>query len=287
MDIQRACDLLCITPPFSLHELKKKYYKAALRWHPDKNNNSEDSKKRFQEIQEAYEILTKHLDIDFIPEKLVDYKSIFNYFFKNFSDFNPNIIEILKTGCEDTILKLLAEVDQTVLSHLYAYLNSNSTFLHIEPGLLSKLEALLREKTHNYMILHPTLDNLFNDDIYPINYKDDVYYVPLWHDVLTYPIADSKEELTIKCAPYLPEHVSIDNRNNLHVNLTARITDILEKQKLTFLLGKKVFELQVSELNIKKNQIVTLNSRGISKIDQKTIFNIDNKSNIVIYLELI
>ena len=42
----------------SLEEIKKRYHKLALKWHPDKNNNSTISKKKFQEISDAYQILT-------------------------------------------------------------------------------------------------------------------------------------------------------------------------------------------------------------------------------------
>lgn len=38
--------------------IKKAYRKAAMKWHPDVNDNSEESKVKFNEIQEAYEKLT-------------------------------------------------------------------------------------------------------------------------------------------------------------------------------------------------------------------------------------
>ena len=38
-------------------EIKKSYHKLAKKYHPDKNNNSDESKKKFQEINYAYQIL--------------------------------------------------------------------------------------------------------------------------------------------------------------------------------------------------------------------------------------
>ena len=46
---------------FSESELKKAYRRAALQWHPDKNNATEESRKKaeamFKDITEAYETL--------------------------------------------------------------------------------------------------------------------------------------------------------------------------------------------------------------------------------------
>jgi len=50
-------DRLEIEPTASSSDIKKAYYKLSKQWHPDKNP-SEDAKLKFQEIAEAYEILS-------------------------------------------------------------------------------------------------------------------------------------------------------------------------------------------------------------------------------------
>jgi len=39
-------------------EIKKAYRKLSLRFHPKKNNNSEDSQVKYEEIQTAYRVLS-------------------------------------------------------------------------------------------------------------------------------------------------------------------------------------------------------------------------------------
>ncbi|KAL7718441.1 DnaJ family protein [Entamoeba marina] len=51
--------ILGVDKNFTEESLKKSYKKMALKWHPDRNpDNLEESNKRFQEISEAYSVLS-------------------------------------------------------------------------------------------------------------------------------------------------------------------------------------------------------------------------------------
>ncbi|KAH7646855.1 hypothetical protein FG379_002007 [Cryptosporidium bovis] len=53
----RLYDIIGVDPDATTSEIKREYRIRALLLHPDKNNNDEVSKERFQELQNAYEIL--------------------------------------------------------------------------------------------------------------------------------------------------------------------------------------------------------------------------------------
>jgi len=50
--------LLGISKTASEDEIKKAYKKMALKWHPDRNQGSEEATTKFKEISEAFEVLT-------------------------------------------------------------------------------------------------------------------------------------------------------------------------------------------------------------------------------------
>jgi DnaJ-class molecular chaperone len=54
-------DILEIRKSATQAEIKQSFRKLALRYHPDKNKNSEESKKKFMQIVEAYEVLSDEM----------------------------------------------------------------------------------------------------------------------------------------------------------------------------------------------------------------------------------
>lgn len=51
-------EILEVTADATTDEIKKSFRHLALKYHPDKNKNSEESKQKFMKIVEAYEVLS-------------------------------------------------------------------------------------------------------------------------------------------------------------------------------------------------------------------------------------
>lgn len=292
MDFTRACKTLNVTPPFDTKHLKQKYHKAALRHHPDRNIGG-NSSATFQEIGEAYTFLSMWLDAEHTAPPSFDYGSILDNFISVLGEKRPferseikNLLDDLIHGCRNISLKAFQNTDKETAMKLFGYIVRYSELLGLDEGTIGVMRGIVREKMSDdeLVIVNPSIDNLLNDDVYCLTHNEEVFYVPLWHDEVSFDLSGSM--LVVKCIPEIGEHINVSEHNVLQVNVTTQCSKVFEEGGINVKLGTKSFLIPSHEIHIKPFQTYTIPSVGIARINTSDIYNASDKSDIVFNITL-
>jgi len=165
----------------------------------------------------------------------------------------------------------------------------------MDARIFEEITRIIREKMqkNNIIILKPSLKDVIQNNISVLQFDGQTFYVPLWHSELHYRIQDSDEkQLIVKCMPVLPDHMSIDANNELHIDVRVDIKETLNLNAGVLripLYDSECVELQVRELHIKSRQTVILrnNIYGISLICANDIYDVANKAPICVHVQLV
>ena len=158
--------------------------------------------------------------------------------------------------------------DLNKISPLF-YLNeeyTHSLFILLKQYIYQPFEKHI----HSYQVyeLNPKIDKLFNKELYYMSDYD--IYIPLWYHELWY----EEKRVKIKIKPSLPDYITIDIYNNIHIyleNKTKTMGDTIELN-----IGGKSFSFLYDS-----NEIILYN-KGIPKLKEK-IFEYDDLSNLMIH----
>jgi len=293
MDLKEALDVLEIDDisNLTLDSLKKRYHKLALQNHPDKNGNTLESTQHFQRIQEAYELLKREISIlngveyNVFETSNTGYNAILHLFIDGilkgkYNEFISNIVKDIVSGCREISLKLFEDMNKEQSLTVYNFILKYKQLLRLSDKTLEKVREILLNKFKDIQIyvLNPSINDLFQNNVYKLDVDNKLYFVPLWHSELYF---DS--DIIVKCNPELPDNVEIDEDNNLIITERISITSSLFVEKSRPIkIGDYSFELPLDHLFVRQFQTFVLKGKGISKIVENDIYEIEDKADIII-----
>ena len=273
-------------------EIKQQYKIYALKYHPDKNK-SPNSTEKFQEIHTAYEYLCNNVDSD--DDSDTSDKSYSNILFKFLESIIPIdkdsqimylIIEKISKVCENKSVDFLEKLDKEVLIKILNLIKMNKEILHINNNYIELIESVINKKSQNdeVIILNPTLEDLFDNNLYKLTVDNQTYIVPLWHHELIY--ENNNRDIYVKCNPILPDNIEIDDINDIHVYKQYSIKELWGKDTFEVDIHIKKIQLEVDKLKLMRHQTIILLKSGISRVNLKNIYDVSMVSTIYIHVTL-
>ena len=294
MDFEKACEVLEISQKHLDEDVKKAYFRMALRYHPDKYK--QDNGEKFKQIKEAYDFLTHNKGVNKIEiDENIDYKELIKMCMKYFSpetQWDSLFVDTSFTGilkdCQKISLKIFDKLNKDKANQVYEFMCNYNYVLGLDPELLVKFKEKLQKKMvyDNIIILNPTLADLLNDNIFKLEVENKDFYVPLWHHELHYSLQD--KDLIVRCEPEIQKDIWINESNNMYIQKQISISDLFQKGFYEFEIGEKSFKITSDSLKItKEKQIVLLKEAGILRINEEHTYDASIRGDIYVEVFLV
>jgi len=290
MDIREARAILRLPHNYTHSDLRKQYHRLALRYHPDKNGDCTESTRKFREINDAYNTVRAELsacDAD-IDEPATYDELLLNLIGMTCRDarLSKKLLDAIKVMVADYSHKTLSSIPAAVLFQCYIFMNENKDILHIPDSFLSMVGGIVKtqENGENFQVITPSLEDMYESNVLKLEYGGSVYLIPLWHSEIAFDHDGC--ELSIRCVPSVPDHMSVDNNNDLHVHVKTHVASLLQKAALELDIGVCKISIPVRELRIVKYQTWTSRGLGIPRIDTMDIYSNATRGDVIAHIEL-
>jgi hypothetical protein len=288
MDSETAKQTLGVSEPLCADDIRRKYRRAALRHHPDKGGSAE----QFRRACEAHDLLQKELGEPHRAE--LDYSRLLQDFIGTAFPRprgGGGILQSLASlvsGCKAaaTSLASLRDMDPRTCLRILGFLERHADLLHIDPETIAAAREALRargEVVPTYT-LTATLDHILDGSVYKLQHQGQEFLVPLWHEDLVFDT--SAGAITVQCRASLPEHVFLDERNDVHVNVKTTAGAVLETGSLTVALGGGAVRVPAAGLRLCRHQAHRLRGRGGPRIDVDDVYQAEDRGDVVVHVEL-
>jgi hypothetical protein len=279
----------------TIFDIKTQYRAKALACHPDKCSE-EGAAARFQEVQEAYEFLKRHKETSGLRVDDGVGGGGGGACGADIPKIACMIMRKMAKICEKRTRELLEGLELGLLERLAGVLELYpATIPEVIRDIVREVVEARRCQTECF-IINPLLDDVMADNLYPFVRDGKTYIVPLWHHELVYDVGSEDagcfgdvggtSEMVIQVNPILPDNVSVDGDNNVHVSLTYKLLDIWlgVGSGIEFWLGGRRFVIPRNQICMTEKQTVVLCGQGISRICHTDIYDVRVRGDVVVHL---
>ncbi len=314
MDYNSAKNILLLPDKFDELMVKKQYHILALKYHPDKNINVINAAEKFTEIHDAYEYMNLYQTGNSHGNNPgnnpgngpdMNYNYLFTNFFNSLFDGNIyseqiiKIIESLAFNYNDFVMntqgrEMLEKLDDETVLYVYNILMKYQHLIGLSNDALNYIQQMINDRIKDDFLieLNPSMNDLLNDNIYILDYEDDLYYIPLWHHKMQYEIPNidmniyKTKKLIVVCNPETPSNVEINPNGDITIIVRENINNVLNNKCITFIIFETEFIIPSAELTVSKYQHYTFKQRGISHINIVDIYDNSNRSDVIFIIEM-
>lgn len=179
---------------------------------------------------------------------------------------------IITKGIQSGITMFRTMDKQTSLT-MYEILSKNQDLFGISREIMEELTTIVEEKTSDDLVvrLNPSLLDMLLDRVYILHECGQTYYIPLWHTELHFNKPDNGEVIVL-CEPELPDHVSLDDHNNLFISLDVNVLELFTRQVVPVYINDEikshhiVFYLHACDVTLRSDTRQCVLLRGVDGV---------------------
>jgi hypothetical protein len=293
----------------------QQYRRMALKYHPDKNGNSDESHAAFHKLSDAYDIVRTVVELseeeyasDTSDTAPAGYFDILSQFVKSVltvsvetgtnrehsNMLRKKIIEIV-SDYQHVSVSMFENIDRETSVSIYQFLCAYRDTLYISSDVLDRIRIVIQSKFDDLRIytISPTMDDMLLDKVFKLKVEGHTYLVPLWHKEVYF---DDKtrpdQEILVLCEPQMDDLLCrLDDNNNIHVaGEIAFSRDLLDSGGWSDIAvpgSAKTVRVLNRCLALAPTQIVRIVGDGVLRIHEKDMYNNVDRGDIFVTVRFV